>query len=186
LVQRLKALGFGPIDILVHNLGGTLDIRDPFCPLGDWRRVWRLNLEVAIELNRLLAPPMREQRWGRIVHVSSIAALENQGPVTYCAVKAALTAYARSLGRILAPEGVIVTAVLPGPIMTERGYWDVASKQRPEFVEKYLADRVAIHRFGEPDEIGNAVAFLCSERASFFVGSVVPVDGGQGRTFFGQ
>jgi 3-oxoacyl-[acyl-carrier protein] reductase len=186
LVDRLKRANFGPIDIVVHNLGGTLDITDPFCSVDDWRRVWRFNLEVAIELNLLLVPAMRERRWGRIVHISSISAMENHGPVTYCAVKAALTAYARSLGRVLAPDGIVVTAVLPGAVFTEGGYWDIASRERPEHVQKYLAERMAIHRLGEPDEIGNAVAFLCSEKASFFIGSVVPIDGGQGRSFFGQ
>lgn len=186
LVERLGEIGFGPVDIVVHNLGGTLDITDPFCSLVDWRRVWRFNVEVAIELNGLLLPTMRQRRWGRIVHISSISAMENHGPVTYCAAKAALTAYARSMGRVLAPEGIVVTAVLPGAVFTEGGYWDVASRERPDHVAKYLAERMAIRRFGRVDEIGQVVAFLCSEHASFCVGSIVPVDGGQGRSFFGQ
>ena len=186
LVDSLNKANFSPIDIVVHNLGGTLDITDPLCSIDNWRRVWRFNLEVAIELNVRLVPPMRERQWGRIVHISSISAMENHGPVTYCAVKAALTAYSRSLGRFLAPDGIVVTAVLPGAVFTEGGYWDIASKERPEHVQKYLTERMAIHRFGEPDEIGNIAAFLCSEHASFCIGSVVPVDGGQGRSFFGQ
>ena len=186
LMDSLKRANFSPIDIVVHNLGGTLGVTDPFCSVDDWRRVWRFNLEVAIELNLLLVPPMREKRWGRIVHISSISAMENHGPVTYCAVKAALTAYARSLGRFLAPDGIVVTAILPGAVFTEGGYWDMASRERSQHVEKYLSDRMAIRRFGHPDEIGNVVAFLCSEYASFCIGSIIPVDGGQGRGFFGQ
>jgi 3-oxoacyl-[acyl-carrier protein] reductase len=69
--------------------------------------------------------------------------------------------------------------------MTEGGYWEWASKERPEHVEKYLKDRMASHRFGDPEEIGNLVTFLCSDHASFCIGSVVPVDGGQGRSYFG-
>ncbi|RJQ11491.1 MAG: SDR family oxidoreductase [Dehalococcoidia bacterium] len=183
--QELRRRGFGPIDIVVHNMGGTLDITDPFCSLEDWRRVSRFNIEVAIELNLLLLPHMREQRWGRVVHISSISAVENHGPIPYCSVKAALNAYTRSLGRVVAPDGVVVTAVLPGAVMTEGGYWEVASAERPEHVEKYLADRMAIHRFGHVDEVSRLVAFLCSEHASFCIGSIVPVDGGQGRGFFG-
>jgi len=185
LMDNLSKADFGPIDIVVHNLGGTLDIADPFCSVDDWQRIWRFNIEVAIELNLLVMPAMREAHWGRIVHISSIASMENQGPIPYCSVKAALTAYTRSLGRVLAPDGVVVTALLPGAVFTEGGYWDLTSQERPEHVEKYLEDRMAIRRFGHPDEIGKMVTFLCSEHASFCIGSVVPVDGGQGRSFFG-
>lgn len=186
LVEKLKKANFDPIEIVVHNLGGTLNLTDPFCSVEDWRQVWRFNLEVAIELNLLLIPPMREKQWGRIVHISSISAMENHGPVPYCSIKAALTAYSRSMGRVLAPDGIVMSAVLPGAVFTEGGYWDTASKERPEHVRKYLAERMAIRRFGQLDEIGNAVAFLCSDKASFFIGSIVPIDGGQGRGFFGQ
>jgi NAD(P)-dependent dehydrogenase (short-subunit alcohol dehydrogenase family) len=185
LLDRMER-DFGWPDIVVHNVGGTLDINDPYCSLADWRRVWRFNMEIALELNERLIPPMRTKKWGRIVLISSISAMENHGPVPYCSVKAALTAYARSMGRVLSPDGIIMTAVLPGAVMTEGGYWDVASKERPEHVEKYLADRMAIRRFGRPEEISDFVAFLCSEHASFCVGSIIPIDGGQGRSYFGE
>lgn len=184
VVAELKE-NFGNPDMLVNNLGGTLDITDPLCSIDDWQKVWRFNMGVAIELNLLVVPAMRKKHWGRIVHISSISSVENHGPVTYCAVKAALNAYVRSLGRFLAPDGIVVTAVLPGAVFTEGGYWDTASKERPEHVQKYLAERMAIQRFGKPDEISNVVAFLCSEHASFCIGSIVPVDGGQGRSYFG-
>ncbi len=183
VVQELKQ-NFGDIDILVNNLGGTLDIKDPFCSLDDWRKIYRFNLEVAIELNNLLVPHMKEQKWGRIINVSSISALENQGPVTYCTIKSALIAYTRSMGRILSPDGVVMLAVLPGAVFTEKGYWDMTSKTNPEHVKKYLEERMAIKRFGKPDEIGKIVVFLCSEHSSFCVGSSFLVDGGQGRCFF--
>ena len=175
---------FGHPDILVNNLGGTLMVNDPFCSLADWRKVWRINVEVAIELNNLLIPNMIKNKWGRIVHVSSISALEGQGPITYSAAKAALTAYSRSMGRFIAPDGVIMTSVLPGAVFTEGGYWNMASKDKPEHVRKYLDERMAIKRFGRPDEIGAVVTFLCSELASFCVGSTVVVDGGQGKNLF--
>lgn len=175
---------FPQLDILVHNVGGNLGISDPFCSLDDWYKIWRFNFDVAVELNRHFVPKMQKNKWGRVVHVTSIAALENQGAITYCAVKAALTAYARGLGRIVASDNVIVTSVLPGAVFTEGGYWDETKQKRPEHYEKFLKDRMAIGRFGQPSEIGNVVAFLCSEHASFMVGSMVPVDGGQGRVFY--
>ena len=177
---------FGPIDIVAHNLGGTLGITDPFCALQDWRRVYRFNFEIAVELNGMIIPAMQARKWGRVVHVSSISAMENHGPVTYCAVKAALTAYTRSMGGVVAPDGVVVSCVLPGAVFTDGGYWDTTSRERPQHVEKYLKERQRIGRFGRPDEIANFIAYLCSELASFNTGSVVPIDGGQGRGYFGQ
>ncbi len=186
LVQVLKTRDFPSFDIVVHNLGSALDIRDPFCSLDQWRQVMRINFEIAVELNLLLIPAMQKKRWGRVVHISSIAAMENQGPVTYCAAKAALTAYTRSMGGVVAPDGVVMSAVLPGAVFTEKGYWDIASRTNPNHVRKFLTERQRIGRFGEPQEIAHFVTFLCSDLASFNTGAIVPVDGGQGRGYFGQ
>jgi len=182
MIEELKEK-FGYPDIVVHNVGGTLDITNPFCSLEEWRTIYRFNLEIAIEINLLLIPYMQKQKWGRIVHTSSIAALENQGTVPYCSIKAALTAYTRSIGRFVSSDGINISAVLPGAIFTEGGYWDKTSKERPEHVEKYLMERMAIKRFGTPDEIGKFVTLLCSNHASFVVGSTFLIDGGQGRCF---
>lgn len=186
LLEKARQGGFEHFDMVVHNVGGTLDIKDPFCSVEDWRRVYRFNFEVAVELNAMVVPLMQKNKWGRVVHISSISAMENHGPVTYCAMKAALTAYTRSFGGVVAPDGVVVSAVLPGAVYTEGGYWDVTSKENPEHVQKYLSERQRIGRFGRPEEIGNYVAYLCSDLASFSTGSIVPVDGGQGRGYFGQ
>ena len=186
LMRDLAAHDAADLDIVVHNLGGTLDIKDPFCSLDDWRRVYRFNFEVAVELNGMIVPAMQSRGWGRVVHITSIAAMENHGPVTYCAMKAALTAYTRSFGGVVAPDGVVVSAVLPGAIFTKEGYWDTTSRENPEHVRKFLTERQRIGRFGRTEEIGHYVAYLCSELASFNTGSIVPVDGGQGRGYFGQ
>lgn len=184
LLDRL--LEFGELDIVVHNAGGTLDASNPFCSIEDWRKVYRFNFEIAVELNGLILPSMQKRNWGRVCHISSISAMENHGPIPYCAMKAALTAYTRSMGGVVAPDGVVMTAVLPGAVFTEGGYWDKTSKERPEHVAKYLSERQRIGRFGRPEEIGQYVTYLCSEIASFNTGSIVPIDGGQGRGYFGQ
>jgi NAD(P)-dependent dehydrogenase (short-subunit alcohol dehydrogenase family) len=184
LMAKIEA--FGQLDIVVHNAGGTLDISNPFCSIEDWRKVYRFNFELAVELNGMIVPGMQKRKWGRVCHISSISAMENHGPVTYCAMKAALTAYTRSMGGVVAPDGVVITAVLPGAVFTEGGFWDQALRERPEHVKKYLTERQRIGRFGRPEEIGNLVAYLCSEHASFNTGSIIPVDGGQGRGYFGQ
>ena len=182
MVEELKNK-MGMPDIIIHNIGGNLNITDPLCDVKEWREIYRFNFEIAVELNQLLVPHLIDQKWGRIVHITSIAALENQGTVPYCSMKAALTAYTRSFGRYVSADGVAVSAVLPGAVYTEGGYWDITSKSRPEHVEKYLNERMAIKRFGEPNEIGNVVTFLCSQQASFITGSSFTVDGGQGRSF---
>ena len=176
---------FGLLDIVVNNAGSTQSITDPYCPISDWRKVFRLNLEVPIEINNLFIPHMKEQDWGRIVNITAGAALENSGPVTYCASKAALTAYTRAMGRILAIEtsNVIMTAVLPGVILTEGGHWDRVLKERPEHAERYLKERCPLGRFGQPSEISPVVVLLCSEKATFCQGSIVLVDAGQAKHY---
>jgi 3-oxoacyl-[acyl-carrier protein] reductase len=175
----------GDLDIVVNNVGHTQNVLDPYCPISDWRKVFRLNLEVAIEINNLFLPHMKAQDWGRIVNITAGAALENSGPVPYCASKAAFTAYTRSMGRILAIEtrNVIMTAVLPGVVLTEGGHWDKVLQERPEHAEKYLKERTPAGRFGRPSEISPTVVMLCSEKATFHQGSIVLVDAGQGRHY---
>jgi 3-oxoacyl-[acyl-carrier protein] reductase len=186
LCEYLQKNGFWPIDILVNNLGGDLFIKDPFCSLSDWKKLYRLNLEVAIELCNALLPNMIKMGWGRIVNISSIAGMENQGAVPYCTFKAALTAYTRSMGNVIAPLGIVMSAVLPGAVFTKDGYWDTTLAENPDHVKKFLAERQRIGRFGTLEEIGDWVTFLCSNQASFNTGSIIPVDGGQGRGYFGQ
>ena len=174
---------FGVLDVLVNNLGSTLDITDPYCPVSDWRRVMRVNLELGIELNNLAVPLMVERKWGRVCNILAGASIENHGPVPYCAAKAAFMAYTRSMGRVLAPTGVVMTGVLPGAVVTEGGHWETALRERPQHAEEYLKFRTAAGRFGECDEISPMVLFMCSEKASFFQGSQVLIDGGQVRTY---
>jgi len=184
LLEKIK--NFGPLDIVVHNAGGALDITNAFCSVEEWRKVYRFNFEIAVELNGLILPGMQKRKWGRVCHISSISSMENHGTVPYCSMKAALTAYTRSMGGVLAPDGVVMSAVLPGAVFTEGGFWDETSRNRPEHLHKYLTERQRIGRLGQPEEIANHVAFLCSELASFNTGSIVPIDGGQGRGYFGQ
>ena len=165
-------------------MGDTLGVTDHFCSLDDWRKVYRLNMEVHVEYVNLFTPGMISRKWGRVVNITAGAALENSGPVPYCSFKAAYTAYTRSMARVLAETGVVMSAVLPGVVFTEKGHWQEVLKTRPEHAEKYLQERTTLKRFGTPDEISPMVVFLASELASFCVGSIVPVEGGQARHYF--
>jgi 3-oxoacyl-[acyl-carrier protein] reductase len=171
------------IDIVVNNVGGNLGIINPFCGYDEFTKVMDLNFGIAMEVNNLVIPLMREKGWGRICHVSSISALEVQGPPSYGAAKAAINAYVRSVSRYLAAENIILTSVMPGAIFTAGGYWDEVSKNRPEHLAKYLEERMASKRLGNVSEIAELITFLVSEHSSFMVGSNILADGGQGRTF---
>jgi NAD(P)-dependent dehydrogenase (short-subunit alcohol dehydrogenase family) len=184
LVDGLAADGF-IIDILVNNAGHTLNVTDPHCSIEDWRNVLSLNFELPIRLVNALTPSMKTRGWGRIVNITSCAGLENSGPVTFSAAKAALTAYTRSMGRVLAIEApnIVMTAVFPGVVVTKGGHWEHVIKTNPEHAKSYLNERCPLGRFGEVDEIGPVVAFYCSELASFCHGAIVPADGGQSKHY---
>jgi 3-oxoacyl-[acyl-carrier protein] reductase len=183
LIECLHSKSVKP-DIIVNNIGGNLGFTDPFKTSEAWLEVSNLNLVTSMLINEAFIPGMIKNRWGRICHVSSISALENQGPPAYCASKAALNAYVRSLGRYVAEHNVILTTVMPGAIFTEGGYWDKTSVERPDHVEKYLNERMAIKRFGSLSEVANIIAFMVSDATSFAPGTSFLVDGGQGRVFY--
>ncbi len=182
LASIMRSMSFSP-DIIVNNLGGNLGITNPMCSYQEFMEVMRFNFGIAMDLNNLFIPSMIKREWGRICHVSSISALENQGPPAYGAAKAAINAYVRSLSRYLAEKNVVINGVMPGAIFTEGGYWDDVSRNRPDHLTKYLEERMAIKRLGELSEISELITFLVSEHASFMVGSNVLADGGQGRVF---
>lgn len=182
MINFIKKKKINP-DIIINNVGGTLNINNPLASVSDWRKVLRLNLEVSMEINNAFIPYMKKKKWGRICHISSIAALENQGPPSYCGAKAALNAYVRSLGRFLASENIVMSTVLPGAILTKKGYWDEQINSNPKKVKKFLQERMAIKRFGSTQEISEFVVFLCSKHSSFCSGSQFILDGGQGRLF---
>ena len=179
-LQYVQNEGF---DIVVNNAGGNLGITNPLDDYQSFKNVLDFNLGLAVDINARALPGMINKKWGRITHISSISALENHGPPQYCAAKAALNAYIRSVGRFVAADGVVVTGVMPGAVMTAGGYWDEVLQERPDHARKFLTERMAIKRFGKPEEISALVAFLVSDDSSFMTGSIVLADGGQGRGF---
>jgi len=185
LVQKIIKK-YKHIDILVNNVGDTLNILDPYCSEDQWIELFKLVLGVAIKMNNLVIPYMTKKKWGRIVNITAGASMENSGPVPYSSLKAAFTAYSRSMARVLATEknNVVMSAVLPGLVLTKRGHWQKVLKERPEHAEKYLKERTTLERFGYPNEISPMVTLLCSELASFCIGTIVPVEGGQARHYF--
>ena len=173
------------IDILVNNAGHNLNITDPYCSKGEWNKIMDLNFYNTVEICNLVIPYMKKKNWGRIVNITSCAGLENMGPVTYGVSKAALTAYTRTMGRILATESknIVMSAVFPGVVLTKGGHWDKILKSDPSRAKDYLKERSPLGRFGKVNEISPVVLFYCSELASFSHGAIVPVDAGQSRHY---
>jgi 3-oxoacyl-[acyl-carrier protein] reductase len=179
-VQRLgeEIKKLGNLDIMIHNLGGSAGVFDPFASADDWKKVWQFNVGIGHELNRLFIPAMIERRWGRIVHISTLAAMMQQGNAPYVAAKCALNAYVKTISREIARHNVILSAVAPGIIHIPGRHFAKLQEENPKALEEYFDHHVPIRRLGTPEEVASAVAFLCSEQAAFMSGSIVGVDGG--------
>ncbi len=168
----------GPFDVVVHAVGGPLEIRDPLSPVEEWQKVWQYNCGIAIEMNRVLIPPMQEKKWGRVIHISSMSGIQLRGAPPYACAKAYLNAYTKTLGRELAQSGVVVSAVLPGAVAFEGSYWDKFVQEKHPRVDDFLRHHQAVGRMGTPEEIAAFVVMLASEQASFAQGALFNVDGG--------
>lgn len=168
----------GAFDIVVHNVGGTLSVRDPLATMEEWNRVWRFNVGIAIEMNRLAIPPMQEKGWGRVIHISSRSAIDVRGSGPYATAKAYLNAYIESVGRSVAQSGVVVSGVAPGALIAEGGHWDNISKTNPTMRDDFLRHHQAIGRFGTPEEVSPFVLFMASELVKFAATSILPINGG--------
>jgi 3-oxoacyl-[acyl-carrier protein] reductase len=164
----------GSVDILVNN-AGTLDhvgqLPDQQPEL--WERDLRVNLTGAFNCAQAVWPHMREKGWGRIVNMASVAGtLGGFGQASYSTTKAGLLGLTRSLALEGARHGITVNAIVPGVIGTEA--FDFGN---PAMNERMVA-RTAFRRPGNPQEVANAIAFLCSDLASYITGVGLNVSGG--------
>jgi 3-oxoacyl-[acyl-carrier protein] reductase len=189
--ERLLAEGserFGGVDVLVNNAGTARwrDIDD--VPDEDWQAAWDLNVMACLRAMRAVVPGMRERGWGRVVNVSSTAAKRpSRYMPEYSVAKAALLSLSRLYADRLAPDGVLVNAICPGPTkselwMADGGLADQSAELSDlpgpgEAVERAGAGR-PIGRLAEVEEIAAAIVFLCSEKASYVSGAAWSVDGG--------
>jgi 3-oxoacyl-[acyl-carrier protein] reductase len=180
LVERAEA-AFGRVDILVNNAnsGARAGINSPDA---DWSSALEGAFWPSLRLTRLVAPRMRERRWGVIVMISSIYGREMGGPTSYQVLKSAQLSLSKSLARELAPDNVRVLTVAPGSISFPGGSWWQRQQSDPEGMARFVAQDMPLGRFGRAEEVGEVVAFLCSERASLMTGACIPVDGCQGRS----
>ena len=170
-IERL--LEPGPIGIVVNNAGIHDDA--PMAGMGDaqWHRVIDVSLHGFFHVTRPLLLPMSRQRWGRIVSVSSVAAvLGNRGQTNYAAAKAALHGASKSLAREMASRGITANVVAPGLVE--------GAMLGEQFDAAQVKALVPAGRAGTPAEVAALVAFLCSDLAGYINGQVIGINGGMG------
>jgi NAD(P)-dependent dehydrogenase (short-subunit alcohol dehydrogenase family) len=176
-VQRLaeRALAeMGRVDILVNNAGSNQPQSIDAIKDETWDYIMELNLSSIMVLTRALAPQMKERRWGRIVHISSIMAyIAKEGRNIYCATKAALTGFARATAIDLGHYGITVNCIAPGPFLTDLPMSILSEAERSTF-----SDHTALGRWGKPEELIGPILLLASDAGSYITGETMVVDGG--------
>ncbi|GBU14642.1 3-ketoacyl-ACP reductase [Polaromonas sp.] len=164
-------LADGPIQVLVNNAGIHDDAVFPGMQLRQWQNVIDVSLNGFFHVTQPLLMPMIRTRWGRIISITSVAAVTgNRGQVNYSAAKGALHAATKSLALEVASRGITVNAVAPGIIATPMS--------QDSFDAPAIARLVPMKRAGRPEEVADLVSFLASERSAYISGQVISINGG--------
>jgi NAD(P)-dependent dehydrogenase (short-subunit alcohol dehydrogenase family) len=165
----------GQLDILINNAG--INVRKPITEfsLAEWKGVLETNLVGAFLMCRSFVPLMKGRGYGRIINLTSIMShVALAGRTAYAASKAGLLGFTKALALELAPEGITVNGVSPGPIGTEM---NAVLMQTPELNQQFVS-RIPLGRWGRVEEVGGLVRYLCSPAAGFITGTDLVIDGG--------
>lgn len=164
---------FGRIDVLVNNAGTTRDTLLMMMKENDWDLVIDTNLKSVFNCCKAVARSMVRQRSGRIINITSVAGLAgNPGQTNYAASKAGVVGFTKSLAKELGSRSITVNAVAPGFVPT------ALTNDLPDDLRQAAIEHTPLGRFGQPEEIAAAVAFLASDEAGYITGQVLSVDGG--------
>ena len=160
-----------PIQVIINNAGIHDDAIFPGMQPGQWQRVIDVSVNGFFNVTQPLMMPMIRTRWGRIINITSVAAVAgNRGQVNYSAAKGALHSATKSLALELASRGITVNAVAPGIIAT--------AMSEEVFDASAIARLVPMKRAGQPAEVADRVSFLASERAAYISGQIISINGG--------
>ncbi|SEQ65636.1 3-oxoacyl-[acyl-carrier-protein] reductase [Solimonas aquatica] len=163
----------GTLSVLVNNAGVTRDTLMLRMKDEDWDQVIQTDLTSVFRLSRAVLRGMMKARYGRIISIGSVVgSMGNPGQANYCAAKAGLIGFSKSLAQEIGSRGITVNVVAPGFIDTDM------TKTLSEDVRKGLMDRVPVQRLGAPEDIAAAVAFLASREAGYVTGTTLHVNGG--------
>lgn len=166
---------FGKVQILINNAGMNLRKNLVDFTLEEWMRVVNTNLTSVFLMSRAFVPHMKGQGYGRIINMTSIMShVSLPGRTAYSSTKTALLGFTRALALELAPEGITVVGISPGPFATEMNQPLI---QNPEANALFLS-KLPAGRWGQPEEIGKLALYICSPDAGFLTGTDLIIDGG--------
>lgn len=164
---------FDGIDILVNNAGITKDNLFVRMKEEDWDQVMDVNLKGIFLCTKAVVRKMIKQKYGRIINMSSVVGVAgNPGQANYCASKAGVIGFTKSLAKEIASKDITVNAIAPGFIETDM------TKVLPESVRESMIEAIPMKKYGKPEDIANLVVFLSSDNSSYITGQVIHVDGG--------
>lgn len=175
--RQLLEAGLMP-SAIVHCAGGSLGVKDALASEDDFRHVWEVNANQLIAINAEIVPVMRQNGFGRILHLTSVSAEKTSGSIAYSAAKAYLNAYVRSAGRQFARSGVLVNAISLSAIAAEGNNWSRAMLQNSPSVVQQLERGQAVQKLGTVEDLEAIAMFLLSERNTYTTGSILSLDGG--------
>ena len=173
VVKEAMTFGDGRLDILVNNAGITRDNLILRMSADEWDAVLDLNLRGTFLVTKAAMRPMMRQRGGRVVNVASVAGIVgNAGQANYSAAKAGIIGLTKTVAREMASRNVTVNAVAPGFVPTD------LTDPLPQQVKDELLRQIPLARFGTPEDVAAAIAFLASDDSAYITGQVLVVDGG--------